>query len=116
MAADTDADCRIAAIEGLGGHSRQDSRVLISLVDGMENADPAIRLASYDALVRIVGKDVGPEPRAWRDLVEGQAQIAAAPPTAPDTPSETAAAPAAPADAALQPAAGSPIAEPPVPR
>jgi HEAT repeat protein len=66
MAADLDPDCRIAAIEGLGWLRATDPRVKITLVDGMENPDPAIRLASYEALQRITGKDLGPDPKAWK--------------------------------------------------
>jgi HEAT repeat protein len=66
MAADLDADCRIAAIEGLGWMKIGDGRIEVTLIDGMENADPAIRLASYEALQRIAGMDLGPDPAAWK--------------------------------------------------
>jgi HEAT repeat protein len=78
MAADQDADCRIAAVEGLGAMRAGDPRALVVLADGMENPDPAIRVASYEALRRITGRDLGPEPKPWRDLA-GTA-------TAPDEP------------------------------
>jgi HEAT repeat protein len=69
MAADIDSDCRIAAIEGLGAMHTADDRVLETLADGMENADPSIRLASYVALQRLTKKDVGTGASAWKKLV-----------------------------------------------
>lgn len=66
MTADLDPDCRIAAIEGLGSMRIYDPRVKIVLIDGMENSDPAIRLASYEALKRTTGEDLGPDPKSWK--------------------------------------------------
>lgn len=80
MAADFDGDCRIAAIEGLGTMKPDDPRVYITLVDGMENKDPAIRLASYEALQRISGRDLGPDPAPWKESIQSKSPAAAAPP------------------------------------
>lgn len=76
MAADPDPDCRIAAIEGLGSLKSPDPRVEVMLVEGMEHADPAIRLASLRALRDTAGKDLGTDPKPWKDYV--QARMAAA--------------------------------------
>ncbi len=69
MAADSDSDCRIAAIEGLGTIRTVEPRVLETLADGMENPDPAIRLASYIALQKLTKKDLGPDAAGWKTLV-----------------------------------------------
>jgi HEAT repeat protein len=69
MGADTDADCRVAAIEGLGSMEAGDPRILQVLVDGMENPDPGVRLASYQSLQRITGRDLGPDVAPWRAMV-----------------------------------------------
>jgi hypothetical protein len=66
MSADTDGDCRIAAIEGLGALKSSDPRIMAMLVGGMEHDNPAIRLASLGALRKITGKDLGVEPGPWR--------------------------------------------------
>jgi HEAT repeat protein len=66
MTADTSLDCRIAAIEGIGHMKPTDPNVETLLVDGMEDSEPGIRMASYRALQAITGKDFGPEPEAWR--------------------------------------------------
>jgi hypothetical protein len=50
------------------------------LVVGMDHDDPAIRLASLEALRNITGMDRGVDPAAWRDAVLPQA--ASAPPAA----------------------------------
>jgi HEAT repeat protein len=75
MAADTDSDCRIAAIEGLGAMKAADNRVLETLADGMENPDPSIRLASYVAIQRLTNKDVGTDSAAWKHLVADRAKV-----------------------------------------
>src|SRR5690242_140020 len=62
MTVDTLEDCRIAAIEGLGELKSRDPRIMEVLVTGMEHDDPAIRLASLNALRQITGKDLGTEP------------------------------------------------------
>ncbi len=69
MAADTQADCRVAAIEALGTLKAGDPRIRILLVDGMEHADPAIRLASYEAIRSITGTDLGPDAKSWRSTL-----------------------------------------------
>jgi hypothetical protein len=66
MSADSDPDCRIAAIEGIRNFREPDPRVEIVLVDALENPDPAIRLAAYEALQVITGLDLGPDAKAWR--------------------------------------------------
>jgi HEAT repeat protein len=69
MAADVDADCRIAAIEAMGMLGSADARAAQVLLDGMEDQDPAIRLASYESLQRITGKDFGPRSESWKGLL-----------------------------------------------
>jgi hypothetical protein len=71
-------DCRIAAIEGLGELKAQDPRILEVLVNGMEHEDPAIRLASVEALRKTTGRDLGVKPGPWRDLLKPQVQTASA--------------------------------------
>lgn len=73
MAADVDADCRIAAIEAMGMLGAGDSRATQVLVNGMEAQDPAIRLASYEALQRVTGQNLGPEPEKWKAMIAAQA-------------------------------------------
>jgi HEAT repeat protein len=63
-------NARITAIEALGELKPRDPRVGLSLVDGMEQPDPAIRLASHEALVKLEGKDLGMESKAWRGIFE----------------------------------------------
>ena len=70
MAADTDPDCRVAAIEGLRSLKKPDPSALIVLADGLQNSDPAIRLASYEALQIITQQDLGPEPGPWKQLAD----------------------------------------------
>jgi HEAT repeat protein len=69
MAADIDADCRIAAIEGMGLLGSVDPRATEVLISGMESDDPAIRLASYESLQRITGRNPGPEPEKWKAMM-----------------------------------------------
>jgi HEAT repeat protein len=66
MAADTQVDCRFAAIEGIGEMRAADPNVETSLIDGMEDPDPGIRVACYRALKSIRGTDLGPEADPWR--------------------------------------------------
>jgi HEAT repeat protein len=70
MAADNSLDCRVAAIESVGALKPSDPRALVSLVDGMEDRDPAIRLASLKALRAVTGKDLGTQVGPWRKLAE----------------------------------------------
>ncbi|MEA2633087.1 MAG: hypothetical protein QOE66_3306, partial [Chloroflexota bacterium] len=76
MTVDTLEDCRIAAIEGLGELKAKDARIMQILVMGMDHDDPAIRLASLEALRNITGLDRGVDPAAWRDAVLPQAASA----------------------------------------
>lgn len=66
MAADSDSDCRIAAIEGLGEMRTNDPRIQQVLIDCMEHPDPAMRLAAYVSLQKTTGTDHGPSAEAWR--------------------------------------------------
>ncbi len=66
MTLDNMEDARIAAIDGLAEMKTADPRIHTLLVDGMEHDDPAIRLASLNALRRIAGKDLGTDVAPWR--------------------------------------------------
>ena len=66
MAVDTLEDCRIAAIDGLRELKPTDPRIQMVLVNGMQHDDPAIRLASLQALEQITGKRFGPDAIAWQ--------------------------------------------------
>jgi len=70
MNVDTLEDCRIAAIEGLGSLRSKDPRILSVLVEGMEHNDPAIRLASLNALRATTDQDLGVEAGPWRKEIE----------------------------------------------
>jgi HEAT repeat protein len=70
MTVDNLEDCRIAAIEGLGSLKANDPRIFRILIEGMDHEDPALRLACYRALRQITGKDLGPDPAAWRRELE----------------------------------------------
>lgn len=70
MVADQDPDCRIAAIEGIENLKSPDPRISVVLVDAMESTDPAIRLAAYEALQATTGQNLGPDPKAWKALVQ----------------------------------------------
>ncbi len=72
MAADNDPDCRIAAIEGIGTLRASDPRINAVLVDGMQSPDPAIRLASYNALRSISNQELGPDPKQWKAWLNPQ--------------------------------------------
>jgi HEAT repeat protein len=110
MAADSDPDCRIAAIEGLGNLPSADTRCMQSLVDGMQSPDPAIRLASYDSLQKLAGRDLGPDPGPWKAYVDEQVRTASA-----ATPAESAEPPAAPPSADVAaPTLDASVGEPPV--
>ena len=78
MATDSLKDCQIAAIEGLAALKAPDPRVDEMLVDGMENPDPAIRLASLDAIRAISGQDLGLDPGPWREYAEQRTKAVAA--------------------------------------
>jgi HEAT repeat protein len=66
MSLDTLEDARVAAIEGISHLKITDPRIYQVLVDGMEHDDPAIRLASLNALRKLTGKDHGTDPAVWR--------------------------------------------------
>ncbi len=70
MTLDTAGECRVAAIESLGDLKSKDRRITEYLVTGMEHDDPAIRVASMDALRQITGKDLGVDAIAWKKYVE----------------------------------------------
>ncbi|WP_406695495.1 HEAT repeat domain-containing protein [Singulisphaera sp. Ch08] len=82
MTVDTLEDCRIAAIEGLGELNAKDPRIMEVLVNSMEHADPAIRLASLNALRKITHKDLGVDPGPWQKELLPQMSAASPPPTA----------------------------------
>lgn len=70
MVTDSDLDTRIAAIEGLAAMKTADPRIDLMLVDGMEDTEPAIRLASLKALRALSGQDLGVEPEPWKKYAE----------------------------------------------
>lgn len=70
MSLDNLEDARMAAIDGLSDLKSQDPRIYKVLLDGMEHDDPAIRLASLNALRKITGKDMGTEVDPWRKELE----------------------------------------------
>jgi HEAT repeat protein len=75
MSIDKLTDCQIAAIEGLASLKLNDPIYNGLLVAGMgPDSDPAIRHASYQALIKITGQDLGSDPGPWRALVRRQAE------------------------------------------
>ncbi|MHC5541407.1 HEAT repeat domain-containing protein, partial [Singulisphaera rosea] len=87
MTVDQLEDCRIAAIEGLGELKAKDPRILEVLITTMDHKDPALRLASLNALQKITGKDLGVQPSDWRkaflpETVSTEHAAAATPSTA----------------------------------
>jgi len=66
MTVDHLEDARIAAIEGLAELRTKDPRIYLVLVEGMDHDDPAIRLASLNALRKLTGKDLGVTSDPWR--------------------------------------------------
>lgn len=84
MMIDRQAECRIAAIDGLGEIKSGDPKVQALLVDNMEHSDPAIRLASLRALRKLSRRDLGVEPGPWKEYVEQLTQA-----QAPSTPTAT---------------------------
>ena len=79
MATDSDRDCQIAAIESIAELKSPDPRLPVTLVDGMEHSDPAVRLASLEALRIVSGKDLGSDPGPWKKYAEEHAKTAAVP-------------------------------------
>ncbi|WP_435006789.1 HEAT repeat domain-containing protein [Tundrisphaera lichenicola] len=70
MTVDVAAECRVAAIESLGELKAKDRRINEFLVNGMEHEEPAIRVASMNALKSITGRDLGVDAMAWKKFVE----------------------------------------------
>ncbi len=70
MTIDVAGECRVAAIESLGELKSKDRRITEYLVTGMEHDDPAIRVASMNALRQITGKDLGVDALAWKKYVD----------------------------------------------
>lgn len=115
-------DARIAAIEGLADLKSRDPRIYKVLLDAMEHEDPAIRLASLNALRKLTGEDEGTEVAAWRKLVEpliaaastdpAEAAVAAAEARTTDAPAAKAVTPDAPAAKAVAPDAAAPAVAP----
>lgn len=68
MTTDSHADCQLAAIEGLGEMRSPDPRVYLVLAEGMENQDPAVRLAALRALRSSTGEDLGVDANAWSEF------------------------------------------------
>ena len=81
MMLDTDPNCQVAAIEGLGDLRSKDPRRVSTLVKALEHEDPAIRYASVQSLRKITGKDLGVEVGPWKALV-AEAEKTADPATA----------------------------------
>lgn len=69
MAVDSLEDCKVASIEGMAELQAIDPRIFEVLINGMDHDDPAIRLASLQALRKITGKDLGVEPGPWRQAL-----------------------------------------------
>ncbi len=70
MMLDNSAECRVAAIESIGELKSQDKRITQFLVTGMEHEEPAIRVASLQALRSITGKDLGIDAIEWKKYVD----------------------------------------------
>ena len=79
MNIDQDPDCRVAAVEALSKMKSTDPRIHGVLVSGLENEEPAIRYASYQALKVITGKDLGVDPKAWSKYLEPKTDTATLP-------------------------------------
>jgi HEAT repeats len=115
MTLDNLEDARIAAIEGLAELKTADPRILSMLVESMDHEDPAIRLASLNALRRLTRKNLGTDPADWRREFKTTLEASGAPGSAPGTLTAT----VAPGGAAVaQPAAtiASPATQPAAPR
>jgi HEAT repeat protein len=83
MELDRFADCKIAALDGLGDLKADDVRVLEVLVHAMDDGDPAIRFSSLETLKKITGKDLGIEPKPWQKYVEERMAANPPPPNQP---------------------------------
>lgn len=109
MAADVSIDCRVAAIEGLGSLKAGDPRIAAALVDNMEHPDPAIRLASVDALRSLSGRDLGVDVGPWKQYANELVKATPAAPAADGSPAPGPAVTApAPTATASQPATAIP--------
>jgi len=86
MTADTQPECRIAAIDALGDLKPLDPRIREALVDGMDHDEPSIRYACLQALRSITGRDLGTDVGPWRKLVEAEAKAQLAQARAKDAP------------------------------
>ena len=62
MTLDNLEDARIAAIEGLADIKTKDTRIYQMLVENMDHEDPAIRLASLNALRKLTARITAPIP------------------------------------------------------
>ena len=82
MTLDVSAECRVAAIESLGDLKSPDKRITQYLVSGMEHDEPAIRVASWNALKSITGKDLGVDVIQWKKYVDTLPDSSAAPSSA----------------------------------
>ena len=79
MTLDVSAECRVAAIESLGTLKSSDKRITQFLVSGMEHDEPAIRVASWNALKSITGKDLGVDAVDWKKYVDTLPDLSIAP-------------------------------------
>jgi HEAT repeat protein len=79
MSLDNLEDARIAAIEGIAGLRTKDPRIFKVLLDGMEHEDPAIRLASLNALRKLTRKDLGTDPAVWKRELKSLVDVSGAP-------------------------------------
>lgn len=69
--ADTQQECRIAAIDGIGTLKSSNPAVLTTLLDLMSpKSDAALRFAAHQAIVKSVGKDLGVELEPWQKEIE----------------------------------------------
>jgi HEAT repeat protein len=84
MSLDNLEDARIAAIEGLANLKTKDPRIYHVLLDGMDHEDPAIRLASLNALRKLTGTDHGTETAAWHRELKPMLKAVATPNLATD--------------------------------
>ncbi|MGC8639221.1 MAG: HEAT repeat domain-containing protein [Isosphaeraceae bacterium] len=111
MALDNLEDARIAAIEGLAELKTTDPRILTMLVESMDHEDPAIRLASLNALRKLTRKDLGTDPADWRRELKPTLEASGQPRSSTSAASSASTAGASPAG---QPAAalGSPANQP----
>ncbi len=64
---DADVDVRIAAAKGLANmNTPVAAQELVKVVD---DHDPALQFAAYDALRSVTGQDLGNDPEAWKSLL-----------------------------------------------